>query len=73
MVVVNFDFLLIKVYTIFNSASVHVKSLSVVGITLLFRFTENAVSAVSCCVVKLCLHSSKEKHVFSILYESKII
>lgn len=42
MVVVNFDFLLIKVYTIFNSASRHVKSLSVVGITLLlFRFTEN--------------------------------
>lgn len=32
----------------------------------------NAVSAVSCCVVKLCLHSPKEKHVFSILYESKI-
>lgn len=31
MVVVNFDFLLIKVYTIFNSASIHVKSLSVVG------------------------------------------
>lgn len=42
MVVVNFDFLLIKVYTIFNSTSIHVKSLSVVGITLLlFRFTEN--------------------------------
>lgn len=42
MVVVNFGFLLIKVYTIFNSASIHVKSLSVVGITLLlFRFTEN--------------------------------
>lgn len=41
MVVVYFDFLLIKVYTIFNSASIHVKSLSVVGITLLFRFTEN--------------------------------
>lgn len=42
MVVVNFDFLLRKVYTIFNSASIHVKSLSVVGITLLlFRFTEN--------------------------------
>lgn len=40
MVVVYFDFLLIKVYTIFNSASIHVKSLSVVGITLLlFRFT----------------------------------
>lgn len=39
MVVVNFDFLLIKVYTIFKSASIHVKSLSVVGITLLFRFT----------------------------------
>lgn len=42
MVVVNFDFLLIKVYKIFKSASIHVKSLSVVGITLLlFRFTEN--------------------------------
>lgn len=42
MVVVNFDFLLIKVYTIFNSAPIHVQSLSVVGITLLlFRFAEN--------------------------------
>lgn len=73
MVVVNFDFLLIKVYMIFNSVFVYVKFLFVVGIIFFFRFIENVVSVVSCCVFKLCFYLLKEKYVFSILYELKII
>lgn len=55
MVVVNFDFLLIKVYTIFNSASIHVKSLSVVGITLLlFRSQRISYERSQCCQLLCC-------------------
>lgn len=54
MVVVNFDFLLIKVYTIFDSASIHVKSLSVVGLLFFFLDSQRISYERSQCCQLLC-------------------